>query len=220
MRRLATALMVCLFSIPCYAASYTAPAIDIKVTVAKQLALDYWAYDVPADSLNPSVDGNLLAPGAELDFGDLAWNEDYGIWMAQKYFCVFLAARTYGDRYQIKQTCYGFKSGTKDLTKSLTMTPDYQAKDRWSAIDPNTEQGNMPPGDSVGSAQLAVGSDKLVYDGWSGLTRMVRVYYGIFTGDSNAKGYSDLVAAGAKVCTGEQPAGPYSGVITFTLTTM
>jgi len=222
MKRLATALVLAVV-LGCagtvFAASYTAPSIDIKVSVPRQFAMDYWVYDVPADSTNPSVDGELLDPGAELNFGEMTWDEDYGIWMAPKYFCVFLAARTSGDPYKITQTCYGFKSGTKDLTKSLVMTPDYQALDRWDPDDPTTAQTAMPPTDALGAPDLAVGADKLVYTGNSGLTRMVRVYYGLWTGDANAKGYADLKDK-AKVVTGEQPAGPYSGIITFTLTSL
>jgi len=217
MRKLYTALMICLFSIPCYAASYTSPAIDLGVSVPKMCSMDMDIVEVPADSINPWGDGNQLAPGSEMDFGELVWSDDLGIWLAQKYFAIYLYPKTSGDKYSIKQTCYGFKSGSKDFTKSLTMTPQHWEQDHYAG---QPAQGPLQPGESVGTASLAVGSDIPVYTSNTGRARIIRCDYGIYCADPGAKDAGVLKTQGAKVVTGEQQAGPYSGVITFTLVTM
>lgn len=85
------------------------------------------------------------------------------------------------------------------------MDPDYQDADEFT---PGNPQGPIPEGDSVGDSGLAASDERVVYDGNAGLSTIVRVYYGLSTGDDDI----------GKPITGDYPAGDYNGTVTFTLT--
>lgn len=187
-------------------------SVPVNVQVPMMLELDYWIRSCPGDS-TPYGAGAMDV--RDMNFGQLVWNDQNRIWLADKYFTVFMVAMTSGRPYQLSQTCNGFvspSSGTT-LNSTLLMTPDYKQEDRWTASDPATAQGAMPSGDRLGNKDLAVGVDKIIYDSFSGIgPRIIRSYYGLATGDPAAR-----EPTAAKVLTGQAPAGDYSGTITFSL---
>jgi hypothetical protein len=68
----------------------------------------------------------------------------------------------------------------------------------------------MPAGDSLGAASLSYGTNKVIYNGDSGQSRIVRSYYGIATGAAGEP-------TGALPFTIGKPAGTYAGTVTFSV---
>ncbi len=178
--------------------------VSTKATVPESLELSYWIR-WSTEGQDPYEFG-YSGDATSIDFGELEWNENLGIWLPTKYYTVFLIARTSGRPYQIKQTSTGLVSGDNNLNNSFIMDPDYQADDKYSN---GVAQGDMPAGDSLGEAGLAAQGERIVYDSNSGKSRIIRVYYGISTGEPGTPG---------EPITGDQPAGNYSGTVAFTLT--
>ncbi len=178
--------------------------VSVETTVPESLELSYWIRWA-VEGQDPYEFGHS-GDATSIDFSSLEWNDNLGIWQATKYYTVFLIARTSGRSYQIKQTSTGLVSGDNNLNNSFIMDPDYQANDKFSN---GVAQGSIPSGDSVGNASLAAGGEKIIYDSNSGKSRIVRVYYGISTGEPETPG---------EPITGDQPAGNYSGTVAFTLT--
>lgn len=155
--------------------------------------------------------GDPYGPGSadatSLDFGTLTFDTTNNIWVASKYFSVFLIASTSGRAYTLQQTNNGVVStGTNNLNSNLIMTPDYQSADQLGG----SPQGLMPAGDSLGSASLSLGTNRIIYNGVAGQTRIVRAYYGIATGAAGEP-------TGAQPVTTNQPAGTYTGTIIFSV---
>lgn len=182
----------------------TTASVGVQATVPQQLELTSWIrYAAPG--VDPYGTGS--GDATSLDFGTLTFDDEYGVWTAGKYFTVFLLATSSGRPYRIQQTNTGFAAGSTNLSNSLIMTPDYQEGDE---IVSGTEQGSMPSGDSIGSKTLALGTNKVIYNGNSGLTRIVRAYYGLATGESGEP-------SGSEPITGDQVSGTYSGTVTFSV---
>ncbi len=181
--------------------------LNVNASVPESLELSYWIRwaEPGQDPYEYGHSGDATA----LDFGTLEWNSSLGMWTASRYFTVFLVARTSGRPYQIKQTCTGLVSGTDNLNESFVMTPDYIPEDEFQWPGGSAAQGPIPDGDSYGKADIAWGSGKIVYDSNSGKSRIVRVYYGLATGEPGKPG---------KPITGDYPAGNYTGTVVFTLT--
>ncbi|MBD3264720.1 MAG: hypothetical protein GF375_06430 [Candidatus Omnitrophica bacterium] len=177
--------------------------VSVRAVVPSTLELSHWIRYAP-----PGGDpyGSGSGDATSLDFGTLQWNDEFGIWTANKYFTVFLVANSSGRAYRIQQSCSGFAMGGSNLNDSLTMSPDYQAADELGG----SAQGSMPSGDSLGSSTLAVGTNKVIYNGNAGLARIVRAYYGLATGAGGDP-------AGSEPITGDQPSGTYNGTITFSV---
>ena len=182
----------------------TTASFGVQAEVPQELSLSSWIRYAPPGG-DPYGTGSGDASG--LDFGTLTKDTTYGIWTPEKYFTVFLLASTSGRPYRIQQSCTSFLSGTKSLNTSLIMTPDYESLDE---IVEDESQGSMPSGDSLGSAALAVGVNKVIYTGNAGLSRIVRAYYGLATGDSGEP-------SGAEPITADQVSGTYSGTVTFSV---
>jgi len=184
----------------CLAASTA--SVGVQATVPEQLELSSWIRYAP-----PGVDpyGTGSGDATSLDFGTLVFDDTNNIWTATRYFTVFLLASSSGRPYRIQQTNIGFSLGATDLNDSLIVTPDYQSGDE---IVSGTPQGAIPGGDSYGAADLALGVNKVVYNGNSGLSRIARAYYGLATGDTGEP-------TGALPITGDQISGTYAGTITF-----
>lgn len=185
----------------CWAGSTA--SIGVQAQIPQQLELSYWIRYAP-----PGGDpyGSGSGDATSINFGKLSWDDTNGIWVADKYYTVFLVARTSGRPYRIVQTCTGLVNGSYKLDDSFVVTPDYQANDEWSGGQP---QGPMPSGDSLGTSGLAVATNKVIYNGNSGKTRIIRAYYGLATGEPGKPG---------KPITGDQPSGTYTGTVTFTVT--
>lgn len=186
-----------------YPASTTAN-VGVQATVPQMLELSSWIRYAP-----PGVDpyGTGSGDATSLEFGTLVYDDEFGIWTATKYFTVFLLAATSGRPYRIHQTNTGFSLGSTNLNNSLIMFPDYIAAD----VIYEDPQGPMPSGDSYGAPGLAMGINKIVYNGNAGKSRIARAYYGLSTGDE------DKEPSGAEPITTDQVSGTYVGTITFSL---
>jgi len=86
------------------------------------------------------------------------------------------------------------------------MTPDYQTAD----LIAGTPQGQMPAGDSFGTKDLSFGTNKVIYNGNAGLSRIARSYYGLATGAAGEP-------AGALPITTNKPSGTYTGTVIFSV---
>lgn len=183
----------------------TTANVGVQATVPQMLELSSWIrYALPgSDPYGSTGSGDATS----LDFGTLVFDDTYNIWTATKYFTVFLLAASSGRPYRIQQTNTGFALGITNLNNNLIMTPDYQAGDE---IISGTAQGSMPSEDSYGAKTLALGDNKVVYNGNSGKSRIVRARYGLATGDSGEP-------SGAEPITGDQLSGTYTGTITFSV---
>ena len=213
MKKIITILLIALMvpgTIPVFPDTSSA-SVPVNAQIPLMLELDYWIRSCPSDS---TPYGSGSSDAQDIGFGRLVWSDVNKIWMADKYFTVFLVALTSGRPYQMRQDCTNFisPSAGQNLNNSLLMTPDYKAEDLWTANDPSTRQGDMGS-DKLGNKDFAVGNDKLIYDS-SALKgpRIVRCYYGIATGDPAAH-----EPAGTEVLTGKAPSGEYNGVVTFSL---
>jgi len=116
-----------------------------------------------------------------------------------------LSASTHGAPYTIKQTGTALSSGTSVIPQgACCMKPVYVDSDNGFPI---------PSGASLGAAGSWVSTDKLIYSSEAGTAeaRVVRVYYAI--SDDPAAGSTEAVPL-------THPAGSYSGIITFTATTV
>lgn len=205
-RKLILKLMAVTLLVFLPAGAYAASSadVDVQAVVPELLDLSVTVREVPASATGPYDAGTTEV--TLMDFGTLELDPVNNIFVADKYFTVFLAASTSGRAYRIEQTNNGVVSGGDNLNDNIIMTPDYQSGDE---ID-GSAQGAIPSGDSFGSAQLSVGSSKLIYNGSSGQTRIARAYYGIATGDAGEP-------SAASPVTLNQQAGTYSGTVTFTV---
>ncbi|MCP4653102.1 MAG: hypothetical protein GY858_06955 [Candidatus Omnitrophica bacterium] len=155
-----------------------------------------------------------------LNFGELIYDDELGIFLARKYFTVFLLADTSGFPYKLIQSCSGFSNTidpNENLNDSLIMTPDYKEEDLWDQTNPDSQQGVHGDNDGVADAALVAASPgigRVVYSSESGFSRIVRCYYGLATDDPDAE---IPEPADAKVITADTRSGTYEGTITFTL---
>lgn len=191
---------------PAFSASSV--SLQVQATVPETLELVYWIRKAP-----PGVDpyGQGSSDASAINFGQLQWDENNNIWVATHYFTVFLIGATGGRPYEIRQTCTGVVNPDgEDINDSFILTPGYNPDDEWS---PGNPQGggsidNPPSPDSLGTPGSAVATDKVIYQGNSGVARIVRAYYGLATGEPGTPG---------EPITGNQVAGTYTGTVTITL---
>lgn len=153
---------------------------------------------------------------SSMGFGTLTNAGSAGVWYSQAGFCVVIYAQPYGKPYEIKSTCLGLTSGANSLPAgSFGLTPVYSANDEWVWPGGSAAQGAMPAGASLGSAGLAIASNKLVYSSESGTAtaRIIQAYYGL----------PPYAAGGADPFPGYQPIpltqapGTYTGTVTITI---
>jgi len=224
----------------CAAATKSSVNIPVKVVVPQQLNLDVSLYRVdadaekarlvadPTDVTNPFTDGEDFSETG-MNFGEL-WFDDLkenmykdpitgtmkkcNIWRSHYYFTVILVARTSGLPYKITQSCTGVVNGTSNLNKALLAQGGYESKDQ---LVENTDQGDLTGSDAVNKKKFcAYGSNKLIYTGATGKTRMVRCYYGLASGQDFTDDNDDEPTGSAPL-TSDAAAGTYSGTITFTV---
>ena len=200
---IATLVLISIVSSASVCLAATTANVGVRCTVPQQLELSSWIRYAP-----PGVDpyGQGSGDATSLDFGILVFSDTYDIWTASKYFTVFLLAASSGRAYRIEQTNTGFVLGSTTLDNNLIVTPDYQSGDMIAG----TAQGAIPSGDNFGNESLSLGTNKVIYNGTSGLTRIARAYYGLATGETGEP-------SGAKPITGDQVSGTYTGTITFSV---
>ncbi|MDD4183353.1 MAG: hypothetical protein PHT53_06000 [Candidatus Omnitrophica bacterium] len=197
-------LFVCLISLNGLAYAASTADVTVRAVVPSTLELSYWIRSAPAGA-DPYGPGS--ADATSLDYGTLTFDTTNSIWVASDYFTVFLLPATSGRAYTVQQTNNGVVStGGNDLNNHLIMTPDYITADTIGGI----AQGAMPAGDSLGSASLSYGTNKVIYNGNSGESRIIRSYYGLSTGAAGEP-------TGALPITTSKPAGTYTGTVTFSV---
>ncbi len=182
----------------------TTASVGVSAEVPEELSLSSWIRYAPPGG---TPYGTGSGDATSLNFGTLTKDPTYNVWVSDKYFTVFLIASTSGRAYRIQQTCTNFAAGTTNLNDSLMLKPDYESLDE---IIEGEAQGSMPSGDSLGSTTLAVGTSKVIYNGNSGLSRIVRAYYGLSTG-------ADGEPTGAEPITADKVSGTYTGTVTFSV---
>lgn len=186
-------------------AAYAASSVNVTVRAVVPSSLDL---STSIRSAPPNADpfGPGSAAETSIDFGTLTFDTTNNIWVASKYFTVFLVPTSSGRSYVVQQTNSGVVSGSDNLNNNLIMTPDYQTAD----VLGSAAQGPMPAGDSLGPAALSFGTNRIIYNGNAGQSRIVRAYYGLSTGAAGEP-------AGAQPITVDTPSGTYTGTITFSV---
>lgn len=197
-------LLICLAGVssPAYAASTA--SVTVRAVVPSTLDLSYWIRSAPPGG-DPYGPGS--ADATSIDYGTLTFDTTNNIWVASSYYTVFLLPSTSGRAYTLQQTNAGIVStGGSNLNSNLIMTPDYISNDTIGGI----AQGLMPAGDSLGPAALSYGTNKVIYNGNSGESRIIRSYYGLATGAAGEP-------TGALPITTSKQAGTYTGTVTFSV---
>ncbi|MCP4653103.1 MAG: hypothetical protein GY858_06960 [Candidatus Omnitrophica bacterium] len=212
-----TLLMVVGVGSVCLAADNPTFDLQVQAEVPEVLNLSYWVQEVPSDGEPYDPESREMDVGEALNFGELQWDEENGILMADKYFSVFMAATTSGRDYQITQTCSGFYlngTGPDSLNTSLLLKPDYVADDKFDA-DEDIIQGPLVSGETIYDTKVfaAPKSDYEIYRSTTGRSRIVRCYYGLATGDPDGE-----EPAGTDIISADTPSGDYTGTVTFTVT--
>jgi hypothetical protein len=198
------AFLVCLVCVGGIAFAASSVNVTVRAVIPSQLDLGYWIRSAPPGG-DPYGPGSASATA--IDYGTLTFDTTNSIWVASKYFAVFLIPSSSGRAYTLQQTNNGVvASGGSNLNTNLIMTPDYQSADEIGGIP----QGLMPAGDSLGVASLSYGANKVIYNGNAGESRIVRSYYGIATGAPGEP-------TGAQPITSNKPAGTYTGTVTFSV---
>jgi len=197
----------------------TTTTVPVYAPVPQTLNLDVIIRSVPSspkglDPWNPSastVVDTVHGVSGSMDFGLLRWHPENNInlFLSDVYFAAFLYASTSGRSYTISQQCSGITNGVHNLNNSLIMTPDYQPGDTW---DGGGAQGDRPSTDNFQQKAFAFG-DHPIYVAPSGITRIVRCYYGLATGDPSLG-----EPAQTQLLNSDTPSGHYTGTVTFTLT--
>jgi len=203
-RNVGIATFMCLLAV--CASVFAASTANVSVTAIVPSSLDLTA---TIRSAPPGGDpfGPGSADAASINFGTLTFDTTNHIWVADKYFTVFLIASTSGRAYTLQQTNNGVvATGGGDLNTNLIMTPDYQTNDQLAGVP----QGLMPAGDSLGARTLSFGTNKVIYNGNSGLSRIARAYFGLATGEPGEP-------TGALPITTNKPSGTYNGTVTFSV---
>ena len=153
----------------------------------------------------------IQVPTASLDFGELVISSKKDRWYSANVFCVMLYANSYGQRYEIKNSCPGLAGiGTSDTGKlpdaSFQFAPTYDPNDLSQGS--REPQGPIPTGAALGNAGAAVGENKLIYGSEAaGTSHVVRVYYAI-------------PAEGGEPIPLNQAAGTYKGTVSITITAL
>ena len=206
MRKTSMWLIVGLFmfmSSVCFAGSSV--DVDVDAQVLDILELNSWIKYFIGDDTTPVGDATSF------DFETLTDTfpngDPAGVWYSPKWYTIYLLPATSGDQYQIKQTCTGLTAaGGDDLNNSFVVTPNYAPED-WFV--PNTPQGPMPAGATLGDANLAVASDHVIYTSDpNGEMRIIQAIYSI-PNESDVSGFEEITYN----CSG----GSYSGDVTFTV---
>jgi len=209
MKRIILLIVFLMASAPARAATTATVAMTINVPVSLELTAHVWR--VPAGISDPSQ-------GAEwgtMDFGPLRYNQGFGWWAADVWFCVFLYPNASGDHYMVTQQCSDlvFPGSSQNLSKKLILTPAYCGADQWESYGSYYYQGelNTAAGDYVGgegvsgmhSTAFTTKDGKTfhsltarprvsanwhpVFNSASGEPRIIRAYYGFYTADPDMK---------------------------------
>jgi hypothetical protein len=202
-RFIGIAMFVSLFLMGTLAFAASTADVTVRAVVPSSLDLALAIRSAPPGG-DPYGPGSAVA--TSIDFGTLTFDATNNIWVPSQYFAVFLTASTSGRAYTIQQTNSGVVATGDNLNTNMIMTPDYQANDQIAGV----AQGAIPAGDSVGSAALSFGTNRVIYNGNSGLSRITRAYYGLSTGAAGEP-------AGALPITSNKQAGTYTGNITFSV---
>lgn len=210
------AIALMLASTMCMAA--TTATVDVFADVDEQLDLTVRIVEVQDDQ-DPGTEGTEVS---NMTFGSLtdtfANGTSAGNLFSRTWFAAFLTASTSGRQYIIRQTSDGLRDGTNSIPDNCyLMVPDYIGDDEWVWTGGSAPQDddNNPPG-SLGSAGPAKGTNKVIYTSNSqGLSSIIRCYYIITNGWKDATtqwpGFSgDAIPL-------DQPAGDYSGSVTFSI---
>ncbi|MFH0877076.1 MAG: hypothetical protein V1863_02495 [Candidatus Omnitrophota bacterium] len=199
---------------------------------------------VAAGDINPFTQGTDVSSSPDFSFGTLqAYKDTDGkfLFMRGEYFYyVLMIAATSGRRYKITESGSALSgSGTTLPQEAVLLFPDYQWQDKLGTAD----QGAPPDGAYVGpvtSATKGASVENLIYQSGStpnGKGRLVRAVLAI-SGPAApippatvsypfnySLGYNGAAGQGTKneytswkPVTQDQPSGPYTGTITFTLT--
>lgn len=197
---------------------------------------------VAAGDTNPFTQGTDVSSSPDFSFGTLqAYTDATGkfLFMRGEYFYyVLMIAATSGRRYKITESGSPLSgAGTTLPQESVLLVPDYQWQDKLGTAD----QGAPPSGAYVGpvtSATKGASIESIVYQSdTNGKGRLVRAVLAI-SGPAApvppatvsypynySQGYNGSTGSGTKQeytawkpVTQDQPSGPYTGTITFTLT--
>lgn len=222
---------------PVYAqTSATGPSGTASATVPQLLEFSLSRVvrmSVAAGDTNPFTQGTVLT-SPSFNFGSLSRVTDTAgnfLYMRGEFFYyVLMIAATSGRRYRISETGTQLTgpSGALLPRESVLLVPDYQWLDTLGGV----AQG-APPGTALlGSVTSASNTNSLVYQsdnaGLGRLVRAVIVIGGPPAGSSfpfnYSLGFNGTVGQGTRqdytswtAITPDQPAGAYSGTITFTL---
>jgi hypothetical protein len=192
---LSLALAILVFA-PSFAhAATTSNAVSVNASVQSALALD---------TVIIQHEGTTDSNVASMNFGQLT-PTGFGGLQSTRFFTVYLTARTQQNAYVVSQTGQSLTNGTTTLPAGAQrVTPIYVAADNGGAA--------MPVGAALGTAGTWVATNKTLYDSenTNAAERTIQAIYGLQA--DPALGAGNFVPA-------NQPAGNYTGTITFTATT-
>jgi hypothetical protein len=202
----------------------TSKTLAVTANVGQELELTGWIKEMSAGQTDPGVQGTLKDFPSELAFGTLTSilsnQQDAGCLYSQKWYAVFLVAKTSGRRYRIQSEGtsiegYGNASGYDLPDTAFVLTPGYEPLDKWTWPGGEEAQGDdTNPGGDPGDQSSAVGLHTVYDSGTGGDSRIVRAFYSIpcYPGSTDP----DLYSGWAPVPK-DQHFGPYSGSVTITL---
>ena len=195
----------------------TSATVDVSADVAEQLELTVWIKRV-MDDQDPGTEGTTVTSMAFGSLTDTLANGDpAGALFSRTWFAAFLIANTAGRPYIIRQTADGLRDGANSIPSNCyLMTPDYIADDEFTWPGGSQAQGPIPAGASLGPVRPATGTNRVIYtSGSAGLARIIRAYYAVTNGykadGTPVPGFSgDAISL-------DQPAGSYTGSVTFSV---
>lgn len=193
-------------------------SVGVTADVDEQLDLIVDILKVVGPSDDPWADGTEVST---MSYGSLTDTfldgTPAGALLSNTWFSVFLIAKTSGRAYTIRQTANGLSSGSDTIPDNCyLMIPDYQSGDLWLWPGGSGPQGSRPTGSILGTAGQAKGTNKTIYKSEdAGTSHIIRCYYTITNGyqedGSTWPGFTgDPISL-------DQPAGNYSGNVTFSL---
>jgi hypothetical protein len=198
-------------TLPCLAQEPKTITVTAVIPFMEQLNVKLYQID-PGISPWPNDDvwSEPLPEGAPIDFGELEYKSDLGIFHAKYYYAVDIGVVTTASAWTLTHTAGSITGpGGANLDSNINV----------SFVKCTYNPETHPAPDEEVDIYVPYSQANKSYTQVSLPTKWLRIYYGIATGNTNPE-QGPVDASGVQVITTSKPAGSYSGTITLSLTTM